>query len=380
MKLVFASSKLEWGGSEILWHKTACFAARQGHEVTVFTGFEMPALGREALLAAGAKLLPWSAPPLWRRLAHKVKRPPHWEREVHRSSVSALAQTRPELVILNQGCNHDGTPLAEALQEHGIAYALLANQAGERYWQRDDYNTRMKDAYLGARQAWFVSNHNLRLTEWQIGTALEHSSVIRNWCQVASASPRLWPSADPVWRLACVARLTVTDKGQDLIIRLFAEKKWQERPIRVSLFGHGRNGKSLQGMAAMLGVTQVDFMGQTNDIAGLWKDHHALLLPSREEGLPLALVEAMMCDRLGIATDVAGNTEVVDDGETGFVAAAPTLKHLDEAMERAWQARDQWQAMGIEAGKRIRQLVPADPVAVFLDEVLRVAQCDAVMQ
>ena len=57
------------------------------------------------------------------------------------------------------------------------------------------------------------------------------------------------------------------------------------------------------------------------------------MLPSRFEGLPLALVEAMLCPRPAVVTNVAGNTEVIEDGETGFVAAAPTAGHLDEAME-----------------------------------------------
>ncbi len=373
MRLVFASSNLEWGGSEILWHQSACLAAMNGHEVTVFTGFQLPQDRLLELAASGAMQWHWSGPTFFSRLGHRLKRPQPWQLEIESSCIKPLARHQPDLVVLSQGCNYDGVPLAEAFLQHGLSYAILAEQAGERYWQRDDYGARMRRAYEGAKHGWFVSRHNHQLTEWQIGTKVAHASVVRNPYQVPANPEVNWPAAQPDWRLACVARLTVSDKGQDLLIRLFAEKKWRERPIRVSLFGHGRNARSLKEMATMLGVTQVDFRGQTNDIAALWKDHHALVLPSREEGLPLALVEAMMCNRLGIVTDVAGNSEVVDDGATGFIAEAPTVRHLDEALERAWLARDQWQAMGSEAGRRIRQLVPADPAAVFLEDVLRVA-------
>ena len=94
------------------------------------------------------------------------------------------------------------------------------------------------------------------------------------------------------------------------------------------------------------------------------------MLPSRFEGLPLSLVEAMLCARPAVATNVAGNTEVIEDGETGFVAAAPTAGHLDEAMERAWRHRGDWRSMGVEAARRIRRLVPPDPAGEFVEELL----------
>jgi len=44
----------------------------------------------------------------------------------------------------------------------------------------------------------------------------------------------------------------------------------------------------------------------------------------------------MLCARPVVATDVAGNSEVVEDGITGFLADAPTVRNLGNAMERLW--------------------------------------------
>jgi len=90
-----------------------------------------------------------------------------------------------------------------------------------------------------------------------------------------------------------------------------------------------------------------------------------LLLPSRFEGLPLALVEAMWCGRPAVVTDIAGNTELCVDGETGFVAAAPAAALLEQAMENAWERRMEWRRMGMAARSRVEQLIPRDPVAEF---------------
>ena len=107
----------------------------------------------------------------------------------------------------------------------------------------------------------------------------------------------------------------------------------------------------------------MSFAGFVDDVAGIWTDHHGLILPSRCEGLPLVVVEAMLSGRVSIATDAAGIAEVIDDGVTGFLAAAATEDGLDAALERAWQRRDEWPAIGAAAAVRIRELVPEDPAA-----------------
>ena len=99
-----------------------------------------------------------------------------------------------------------------------------------------------------------------------------------------------------------------------------------------------------------------------------------LVLPSRAEGLPLALVEAMMCGRPAIVTDVGGNGEVVRDGITGVIATSATVSALDSALGRFWAMRPQWKRMGIAAAEHIRTLVPADPGPVLADHLLAAAE------
>src|SRR5207302_353678 len=99
-------------------------------------------------------------------------------------------------------------------------------------------------------------------------------------------------------------------------------------------FGAGHNGEALRGLATRLALKKVDFPGFVSDVESIWKTHHALVLPSRTEGLPLALIEAMMCGRFGIVTNAGGSAEVVEEGRTGFIANAATADGFDHAMER----------------------------------------------
>ena len=85
--------------------------------------------------------------------------------------------------------------------------------------------------------------------------------------------------------------------------------------------------------------------------------------------LPLALVESMWCGRPAVVTQVAGNTEVCVDNETGFVAPAPTVSLLADTLQRAWDRREDWQSMGQAARARAESLIPKDPIALFAEKL-----------
>ena len=125
----------------------------------------------------------------------------------------------------------------------------------------------------------------------------------------------------------------------------------------------------LQRLARRLRLSdRVVFEGHLG-VDEIWSSNHALVMPSRYEGLPLAIIEAKLCGRPVIATDVAGHGEIIEDGVTGFPADAPTCAGVGHALERFWARKADAKEIGATAAKRIRQLVPPDPVRVFADKL-----------
>jgi glycosyltransferase involved in cell wall biosynthesis len=355
-----------WGGSEELWSRAALRLAKMGHVVTVLVCYwseQVEALQR--LQRAGCRIFrtrPRSLANLMlKRLFknHETRKARRW-----------LQQAAPNLVVLSSGDFVPDLSWCDACRQREIPYATIAQSATTCWWPSDTTACRLREAYGGAHGLYFVSSENVRLVERMLGCRLLTARVVRNPFNVDYAVQCPFPEEDGCSRLACVARLEPSAKGQDLLLEVLQQDKWRERSVKVSFFGNGHNVQSVRQLASLYGLKDVTFCGQVENVEEIWRKHHLLVLPSRFEGLPLALVEAMLCARPAVVTNVAGNTEVIQDGETGFVAAAPTVGHLDEAMERAWRHRNDWRSMGVEAARRIRRLVPADPAGEFVKELM----------
>jgi glycosyltransferase involved in cell wall biosynthesis len=163
-------------------------------------------------------------------------------------------------------------------------------------------------------------------------------------------------------------------KGQDLLIQVLAKPKWRSREFVVNLYGTVGSERILKRLVDQNQLESVRFAGHTSNVQGIWETNHLLLLPSRYEGLPLALVEAMWSARPAVITNVSGNTELCVENETAFIAEAPTVECVDAALEKAWENSDRWEAMGRKARLLAQELLPKDPIGVFTTRLLRLAE------
>lgn len=376
-RFVFLSSCSQpWGGSEELWAGAAALLAEAGHSVTIFKTCIDPKHPRiRRLLALGCHIrdLHRVCLPYWIRLPRSLVqlagRAPA-QRAIRPLLRTHLAKLHPDLVVVSQGSNFDGLIYSDLCRTSGRPYVIISQKATDYLWPLDEDRIMMRSALHTALRCYFVSQHNLHLTEYQIGETLMNAEIVSNPFLV-SGSPLPWPgNEDGSIKLACVARLDTGEKGQDILLHVLARQPWRDRNLSVSFFGAGHNGEGLRDLASRLGLKQVDFPGFVSDIESVWKTHHALVLPSRTEGLPLALIEAMMCGRFGIVTNEGGTSEVVEEGRTGFIANAAKVDDLDHAMERAWAVRQEWESIGKAAGRAARTIVPLDPVASFTAKLL----------
>src|SRR5579864_3972849 len=362
---VAANEDNRWGGSELLWSQAAAKLAALGNRVTVSAKqWDAPVPEVENLRSAGCQIVYRRKLSFAGRAFKKVA--PSSDTSDHLRSFHQDF----DLVVISQGANTDGLAWMEAAREVGWPYAVVAQCAAERWWPEDDQIDKLTQSYDNARAAFFVSQGNVDLSTLEFASPIRSARVVRNPFNVSyDASPTWPPDMQNTLALACVARLDIAHKGQDLLFQVLSQPHWRERNVRVSLVGKGVNERSLRRLAQQMQLANVCFAGHLGNIEEVWTKHHALVLPSRYEGMPLALVEAMLCGRPVITTDVAGHRELVRDGINGFLAKAPTVELLDEAMNRAWDNRASLREMGEQAARDARKFVSADPAEDFVREL-----------
>jgi glycosyltransferase involved in cell wall biosynthesis len=121
----------------------------------------------------------------------------------------------------------------------------------------------------------------------------------------------------------------------------------------------------------------VQFVGQLDDVGGLLAAADGVILPSRWEGLPLVLLEAMVRGRPIVATAVGGVADAIEDGVTGTLvppndvsALAAALEHLHRRADRAWRLGE---AAADVARARYSWVSVVDEFESVYDEVLGLA-------
>lgn len=359
-----------WGGSEILWFETVKQCLINGIRVGVcINQWNQLPLNIEKLRKSNNVdfFFRPSFNSTARRVINKLKSyvSSNTDNEPYQKSI---INWKPHLVVVSQGGNSDGVGIMQFLIKSDLPYLTISQAAYEGWWPDSKLSERMSFAFSEALHNYFVSYSNLKLTELQIGKQLYNVSVIRNPFNVPYVNNLKYPKTD-TFQIACVARYDFQSKGQDILLEVMNQQKWKERNLIINLYGSGKHEYGIKKIITEFNLNNIYIKGHQKPLS-IWEENHALILPSRYEGLPLSLVEAMLCSRFGIVTDVSGNREVILDSVNGFLAAAPKCEYLDLAMERAWERRNEWEEIGISANNYIKQLVPENPALDFFVNVV----------
>ncbi|HVT88761.1 MAG TPA: glycosyltransferase family 4 protein [Tepidisphaeraceae bacterium] len=348
-----------WAGSECLWHAAAMRLLQQGYQVHANVQEWKPQPSPIGKLKDASAMVTERS--LFQGLSGRLRR--------RLSDPHVWVQTSGcDLVVISQSCL-DGVSWGEACRQRDIPYAIIFQVAAEWYWPDEADAEIAREVLSTAKALYFVSSGNRDLIERQLGIALPNAKIVRNPYGVSYKEPFAWPSNDEGLRLACVGRLDARHKGQDLLLTALGDG-WFGRNASIVFFGVGSNEAELKRLANLRCRIPVKFAGHVHDIAAIWRIHHAMVLTSRVEGMPLAAVEAMMCGRPCLLTDVAGNSELVRDGVDGFIAEAASVCSVTKTLERLWDQRGQLETMGRQAYARVHTLFPSDPGSAFANDLI----------
>jgi len=190
-------------------------------------------------------------------------------------------------------------------------------------------------------------------------------------------TPRRRGDGGPV-RLASVARL-VEKKGIEYAIRAVARAVEAGVEVRYVVVGDGPLRSRLEALVGELGVADVvELAGSRTheQVAALLDASHLLLAPSvvagdgDQEGIPVALMEAMAMGLPVLTTRHSGIPELVEDGVHGRMVPERDVDALAEALLDLVECEAEWPTIGAAARVRVEQQHDADELNDALVEVL----------
>ncbi len=154
------------------------------------------------------------------------------------------------------------------------------------------------------------------------------------------------PAQEEPIKVAMVARFD-RQKDQAMLIEAF-----KDLPAKLMLIGDGPSLDKTKEKVAQLGMNnQVSFLGFREDIAEILAEVQIYALVSNWEGLPCTIIEAMRAGLPVVASDVGGVSEIVLDGQTGYLVPrgdAQTLRRKLSYLIDNKQARISMGIMGRE--------------------------------
>lgn len=353
MKIVFHLNSMGHGGAERVVSILSGYFAGKGHEVTIATQWYSE---KEYTLADGVRRVSVGLTPedetkgrlakAWRRLSYLRKFIKKEKPDIvisfcckanFRSAFSLAGMSIPLLVSVRNNPIEDYAP-------HKLATWYMERKAAGCVFQTPD------------AQAFFSD------------TLQKKSKIIFNpLSQVYYTEKEQLQSRLPVTRkkeIVNVGRIT-SQKNQKLLLEAFAKiaPKYPEYVLRI--YGAIENQQvyqELQNYIDSKGLQErVYFMGNTDDIPGAIRQAGAFVLSSDYEGMPNALIEAMVLGIPCISTDCpcGGSALLIDNEVSGILVPVGDVQAMANAMEYILADPTRAESMGEQARKLKDKVEPS---------------------
>lgn len=175
-------------------------------------------------------------------------------------------------------------------------------------------------------------------------------------------------------RLLSAGRI-VYQKGLDLGLRALAQLK--DLDWHWNIAGDGPQVDALKFLAQELGIAErITFLGwqSKEDLSQDYHQANLFLFPSRHEGMPNAVLEAMASGLPVAATRIAGSEELVLDGETGCLVPTEDVDALRDALRSLLSDAPLREQMGTASRLRVEREYSWENVALQYSEYLKKTQ------
>jgi L-malate glycosyltransferase len=348
-----------WGGSEELWYQMARHALANGHRV-IHMAYEHPEkhTKKRELEKMGLVALyrPGYIPPNAGRMKRYWHVGVNFLRKRLSNPFNKLKKYQPDVVIYNASSYtiKDDPYFAMYLFSIKYKFIYISQLCNDNVRSLTAAETVLvKQAFTKAAQVFFVSRKNMESARRQLAMELPQAQVVTNPVNIDDPELMVYPqSVNGGLLMASVANLHTNHKGQDLLLEALSKDIWRSRNWKLNFYGSGYDAEYVRELIRFYKLEEkVECKGRVADIKGIWAENQVLVISSHMEGMPLAVVEAMLCGRACLVTDVGGNEDWIVEGQNGFLCEAASVNSIARGLERLWNKRAGLECMGKDAHK-----------------------------
>ena len=209
-----------------------------------------------------------------------------------------------------------------------------------------------------------VDRYTHWLSAFTVGNSQSVVDHLHEFARIPSGRLRLVPGGVNVDRISAANRLELAElgvaesdnvllwvgridpvKGLDILLAALA-RIGESLPVKLLIAGDGEHRKAVEADVSKYSLQdRVIFLGRRNDVDRLCKSADLFVFPSRTEGMPNALLEAMAASLPVVTTNVPGCRDLVTDGQTGRLVEAEDVDGLAQAIVDAFGKPDHTQEM-----------------------------------
>ena len=231
--------------------------------------------------------------------------------------------------------DHSGTVTMLGAKLAGIDYSITFHGWPVFF---DAKYSRIKEKVHGARFtrsiSYFCRSQLMMFSECDDPTPFK---VVH--CGLETDKYKYRPPRKEIKYLLCVARLS-SEKGLAFLVQALRLLRNKGYDLELRLAGDGPTKEHLKKLVDDFGLAeQVHFLGYLNEDEVIRELQHSdlFVLPSFVEGLPVSAMEALAVGLPVIATNIAGTSELIEDGKTGVLVRPSDAESLADAVVRITQ-------------------------------------------
>jgi glycosyltransferase involved in cell wall biosynthesis len=164
------------------------------------------------------------------------------------------------------------------------------------------------------------------------------------------------------------AAVLVPRKGHDVLVEALARLVNDGLPVRWVICGDGPLRAELEARVAERGLAErVTFTGFSTEVHRLLAGADVFVLPSRHEGLGIAVMEAMAAGLPAVASRVGGLPEIIADGDTGLLVPPGDVAALAAAIGRLARAPAWASTLGQHGRERVQRRFSSTAMAAAVE-------------